>query len=741
MQCLDKAELGATTLCGSSQTGDECGSNGLPLTPNGIRILGQFQKLKTIKHPRLCKYIDLVRGKHERVIIVTEHYRENLEDRLKSSNLVKLAYEALEGLAYLNKLGIVHRNLAPQNILFDEHGVSLWNDLALPDIISKIFSFLETDTSPLFQIAEQCDRMEDIKCLPSDVVHLMKQCLVTSPLRRPEPTELLELPLFKEFHETTLIPDGNSLSMFSTKLRCKLLEVPTSDDFNMEDPIDHLSERSFDEVYYLWGLAGGDLEMVLKKAGLIRSSPPITKLSKFVVEEGEMFHECRDRSILLDDTVVILPLDQLRQRLHHVDAACYYPLLETRANGDFKKNNSIHPSASSGDLTTTSKLPLVIREKDVEYQFHRIILYERLLQGYPYTKSRIVKEARVDIPPLLRAKVWAAMLDIHGDVVGIYDAIDKETPTITDRQIEVDIPRCHQYNELLSSPMGHAKFKRLLKAWVVSHPHYVYWQGLDSLCAPFLYLNFNEEAVAFACLTAFIPKYLHKFFLKDNSAIVQEYLAVFSHLISFHDPELSNHLTGIGFVPELYAIPWFLTMYAHVFPLNKIFHLWDTLLLGNSSFPLYIGVAILQQLRDQLLSFGFNECILLFSDMPQIDIYKVVQESVRLFRITPRSATYRQYAPVEKDTAPKIAPGYMDTSNGFAHLSMDGISLEDLKQERCPRISADDLIKLCELHIIGSSPGSSPSKWSRADKPPLVVIDIRPQEEYPFSKSKNTQRN
>jgi len=46
-----------------------------------------------------------------------------------------------------------------------------------------------------------------------------------------------------------------------------------------------------------------------------------------------------------------------------------------------------------------------------------------------------VKEARVDIPPLLRAKVWAAMLDIHGDVVGIYDAIDKETPTITDRQV------------------------------------------------------------------------------------------------------------------------------------------------------------------------------------------------------------------------------------------------------------------------------------------------------------------
>ena len=64
-------------------------------------------------------------------------------------------------------------------------------------------------------------------------------------------------------------------------------------------------------------------------------------------------------------------------------------------------------------------------------------------------------------------------------------------------QIEVDIPRCHQYNELLSSPEAHKKFKRILKAWVVSHPEYVYWQGLDSLCAPFLYLNFNDEGMCF----------------------------------------------------------------------------------------------------------------------------------------------------------------------------------------------------------------------------------------------------
>ena len=81
---------------------------------------------------------------------------------------------------------------------------------------------------------------------------------------------------------------------------------------------------------------------------------------------------------------------------------------------------------------------------------------------------------------------------------------------------------------------------------------------------------------------------------------IQEYLAVFKQLIAFHLPDLYNHLDDIGFHPELYAIPWFLTMFSHVFPLHKIFHLWDTLLLGTSLLPLCIGLAILIQFREQV---------------------------------------------------------------------------------------------------------------------------------------------
>ncbi len=85
----------------------------------------------------------------------------------------------------------------------------------------------------------------------------------------------------------------------------------------------------------------------------------------------------------------------------------------------------------------------------------------------------------------------------QGDLLWQYVNIDKDSWTGTDRQIEVDIPRCHQYDTLLSSSSGHQKFKRILKAWVVTHPHLVYWQGLDKIISRgeifffFLMLNFG----------------------------------------------------------------------------------------------------------------------------------------------------------------------------------------------------------------------------------------------------------
>ena len=52
---------------------------------------------------------------------------------------------------------------------------------------------------------------------------------------------------------------------------------------------------------------------------------------------------------------------------------------------------------------------------------------------------------------------------------------------------------------------------------------------------------------------------------------------------------------------------------------------------------------VLYQLRERLLSSEFNDCILLFSDLPTVDIERCVQDSIQIFCATPKSLTFRRF--------------------------------------------------------------------------------------------------
>ncbi|VDK49144.1 unnamed protein product [Gongylonema pulchrum] len=159
-------------------------------------------------------------------------------------------------------------------------------------------------------------------------------------------------------------------------------------------------------------------------------------------------------------------------------------------------------------------LSLIVKEKDIEYQARRMLLLRRLLLSYPFKKSLLFDECCLDIPPLYRAHLWSALLNGHRRSEERFISVDTLSPHLSDRQL--------LYDELMISPAAHLKLKRLLKAWLLLHKDYVYWQGLDSLTAPFLVLNFDRLARAYSCLESFISLYLQDFFLKDNSSVIQE---------------------------------------------------------------------------------------------------------------------------------------------------------------------------------------------------------------------------
>lgn len=519
-------------------------------------------------------------------------------------NIRYLAPERMLGQHGNPKSDIFSLGLIVAELVFE---ISLWINMKFGQIVRKILSYCSNGGSVLEKIAREHNCLDAYHNLSPEFKTLLETCLSISSQTRPSADDIMKSEVFVQFFDVIQFdPIRKSITELSPIER---LELP--------------------QVYYLWQLTGGDVQAELKKEGLIRSEAPILTIPRLgLLQNGKCHPIHKSQSTLFDHRIVILKTNNLCERLSRVPRRAFYPLLHC-------------PSLPNNFGIEMQSLPLVIRERNIEYQFYRIVLFERLLKAYPFTRDLIVQEAQIDIPPLLRGRIWACLLNVLPN--GRYEKIDKVTPNATDRQIEVDIPRCHQYDDFLSSPTGHLKLKRLLKAWVTAHPQYVYWQGLDSLTAPFLISNFNDEERAFLSLFNFIPKYLHNFFLKDNSQIIKEYLTKFSQLVMFHEPALARHLSNIAFIPDLFAIPWVLTMFSHVFPLHKILHLWDKLILGDSSYPFFIGIAILRQLKATLMESDFNECILLFSDLPDIVMETCVNDSQEMYEKTPTSVCHRKH--------------------------------------------------------------------------------------------------
>jgi len=112
-----------------SHPADSCGLNGLPLTPHSISILGNGQILKIANHPNLAKYLDVTRGKHQRIVVVSEFWKRTLRHAFSrdagrrahsEEELLRMVSQILSALAYLNQMKMVNLNLRPETIMLDE---------------------------------------------------------------------------------------------------------------------------------------------------------------------------------------------------------------------------------------------------------------------------------------------------------------------------------------------------------------------------------------------------------------------------------------------------------------------------------------------------------------------------------------------------------------------------------------------------------------------------------------------
>ena len=425
---------------------------------------------------------------------------------------------------------------------------------SLDTVFESILSWNAATDGPLTQ--KQRETMDPT------LLSFIDQCLAYNPSDRPPASELIHHPFIRDVPDHPNYPRRTTKPSDSAFLVTKQSVDPSP---FIQYPV------SLSELFYYWKISGGDLDALVLKSGVASASAAISKIPILVrvcQNIDHVLNASQDAQLFSEDAVRI-PLQATRAKLDTIrNGLIQHQSVLDAYNDDWKyikpwQAQYISEICASHQQTRALRLSLSTKESDLCYQALRVRVFYRLLMGFPETKPMIMHEAVTDIPPLLRGRIWAALLNVRGDTDFTYESIDKETEQDTDRQLDLDIPRCHQYNELLSSPIGHKKLKRVLKAWIASEAgRYVYWQGLDSMCAPFVTLLFANEPMAYACLQAFISKFCPGFFVPDNSKIMREFMLAFRYLITYHDPEVSIHMVRLGVGPEFFAISWFMTLYA-----------------------------------------------------------------------------------------------------------------------------------------------------------------------------------
>eukprot|EP00295_Goniomonas_pacifica_P003630 CAMPEP_0175804570 /NCGR_PEP_ID=MMETSP0107_2-20121207/189_1 /TAXON_ID=195067 ORGANISM="Goniomonas pacifica, Strain CCMP1869" /NCGR_SAMPLE_ID=MMETSP0107_2 /ASSEMBLY_ACC=CAM_ASM_000203 /LENGTH=367 /DNA_ID=CAMNT_0017115925 /DNA_START=8 /DNA_END=1111 /DNA_ORIENTATION=+ len=246
-------------------------------------------------------------------------------------------------------------------------------------------------------------------------------------------------------------------------------------------------------------------------------------------------------------------------------------------------------------------------------------------------------EAAKGIPDVVRAEVWTAVLGVGLVPTRQPVSLGAELEAATLKQIATDTPRCHPYNLSLASDFGQRRLQRVLMHWTRCNPDLSYSQGLDSLAAPFVLLHLDNPEKASTCLQVFVDKFLHNLLRPDHTKVLHRTLTCLSRLLAFQDPVLAVHLYDINVGPNLYAVPWFLTWFCHMLPLDQVMTLWDRTLLSSKSLTVYIAAAVVRSVRDLLLTFDFDQFVTFFSQGPSFDVVMASVSAAATMETSPPS--------------------------------------------------------------------------------------------------------
>ncbi|KAL2808157.1 rab-GTPase-TBC domain-containing protein [Aspergillus granulosus] len=276
-------------------------------------------------------------------------------------------------------------------------------------------------------------------------------------------------------------------------------------------------------------------------------------------------------------------------------------------------------------LPTDHYLSLIHRGRSPAYAKIRNDTF-RTLATDPLFKRRVTEASLIR---LLNAVAWK-----------IHDAKNKHKPRPSSRRREMEMlintPPSIAEEEPSADDMTPSSFISSNSSAAPMSPGItsetaVYVQGMNVLCAPFLYAA-RSEVEAFALFHNFITRECPGY-IRGAMDGVHRGLVLVDRCLEIVEPKLAAYLFSKGLQAKLYAFPSVLTLCACTPPLPEVLHLWDFLFAYGAHLNILCIVAQLIQMRDTLLNSPSPNKIL--RSFPPLDAKEIIALTVLIVRKIP----------------------------------------------------------------------------------------------------------
>jgi TBC domain-containing protein kinase-like protein len=465
-----KSKLGIQSFYGSNKSTDFHSTQ---------RILGKFKELP--RHPYLTEYVYATSTPLQQMILVQSLFTDRLID---AEPLKEYIVQMVVALSYLNDLGIVCGTLSESTVFLSENTIKISNwglfhmvhggNVDFPVIHPRYLSpeshvgiYYKQDVWSLGILLLDWVLKRDLNGMAIDGFFDKEELHAVPEQGIP--------PLLRDFILDCLNPDHKNRPQIQGLLLHPFLEDVVFPELWKKSPFiapkQDLSLETFmpthGQLLELWKLLGNDLEKECKSSSnkpAIFTIPTVVKTSD---EVQQLVSQLQGRPPF-DDQLKQINLEPVFDRIHLIktDSKMFDSILATY-NDEWKRQiewklENIEAIWENYALKP-SQLYAVEKERDFNYQFARWYQFAELLQRFPHSLALIRKEASVDIPPILRGLIWGALLEIKGDPRIDYEMYSTEAEHPTDRQLDLDIPRCHQVHFIDFSIFRYWQHHRVIK--------------------------------------------------------------------------------------------------------------------------------------------------------------------------------------------------------------------------------------------------------------------------------------